>query len=71
MNDPYPAMTLEYALKLLMRIYGVENVVHWRVSDRIGVRANYPGEPRELLVIDQVGGADCSLLDSGVGLVRP
>ena len=43
-------MTLEYALKLLTREYGAENIVHWRVSNRIGIAARYPGEDKSLSV---------------------
>jgi hypothetical protein len=43
-------MTLEYALKLLRREYGAENVVHWRVSNRIGIAAQYPGEDKTISI---------------------
>ena len=48
--DPYPGMTLAYALKLLGREYGAENVVHWRVSDVIGIVLKYPGEDTSVTV---------------------
>lgn len=44
MIDPHPQMTLEYALKLLGHEYGAENVVHWRVSNLIGIVVKYPRE---------------------------
>jgi hypothetical protein len=50
MTDPHPQMTLEYALKLLKREYGAENVVHWRISNRIGIAAQYPGENKSISV---------------------
>jgi len=37
-------MTLEYALKSLQLRYGTENVIHWRVSNMIGLTVRYPGE---------------------------
>lgn len=50
MIDPHPQMTLEYALKLLGHEYGAENVVHWRVSNMIGIVVKYPGEDTNVTV---------------------
>ena len=50
MTDPHPQMTLEYALKLLRREYGADNVVHWRVSNRIGIAAQDPGEDKTISI---------------------
>ena len=44
MIDRYPEMTLEYALKLLKKQYGSENVIYWRVSNTIAVLVNPAGE---------------------------
>ena len=50
MIDPYPGMTLEYALKLLKHQYGTESVIHWRVSNRIGISVRYPSEDTQVSV---------------------
>jgi hypothetical protein len=42
--DPHPQMALDYALKLLGHQYGTENVVHWRVSNMIGIVVKYAGQ---------------------------
>ena len=54
-TDPYPAMTLDYTLESLKLQYGAENVVHWRVSDKIGITAEYPGgdEPVSITLTTQ------------------
>jgi hypothetical protein len=39
--DPYPAMTLDYTLESLKLQYGAKNVVHWRVSDRVGITVKH------------------------------
>jgi len=49
-TDPYPGMTVDYALQSLKLLYGAENVVHWRVSDRVGFTVEYPGEGKPVSV---------------------
>ena len=44
MIDPYPEMTLDYALKLLKKQYGPASVIHWRVSNTIAVCLMPKGE---------------------------
>ena len=44
MTDPYPEMSLEYALKLLKIQYGPDSVVHWRVSNTVAVLVIPEGE---------------------------
>ena len=48
--DPYPAMTLEYALESLKLQYGAENVVHDLASNRIGITVKDPGEDKPVSV---------------------
>ena len=50
MIDPYPEMTLEYALKLLKKQYGPESVIHWRVSNTIAVLITPAGEESSVSV---------------------
>jgi hypothetical protein len=50
MTDPYPDMTLEYALTLLKKQYGPASVIHWRVSNTIAVCLMPPGEPSPVSV---------------------
>ena len=40
-TDPYPDMTVDYALQSLKLLYGAENAGHWRVSDRVGITVKY------------------------------
>ena len=49
MTDPYPEMTLEYALKLLTKQYGPGSV--GRVSNTVEVLVTFPGEERTALVL--------------------
>ena len=49
-TDPYPAMTVDYILQSLQLVYGAENVVYWRVSDRVGISVEYPGEDKPISV---------------------
>ena len=44
MIDRYPAMTLEYAMKLLTKQYGPGSVIHWQLSDTIAVLVTPAGE---------------------------
>ena len=50
MIDPYPEMTLDYALKLLKKQYGPASVIHWRVSNTIAVCLMPTGEPSPVSV---------------------
>jgi hypothetical protein len=43
-------MTLDYTLQSLQLVYGAENVVYWRVSDRVGITVEYPGEDKAISV---------------------
>ena len=49
-TDPYPAMTVDYALESLKLQYGAENVVHDLASKGIGVIVKYPGEDKPVSV---------------------
>ena len=48
MIDPYPEMTLEYALKLLKKQYGPGSV--GRLDNTIEVLVTFPGKERTALV---------------------
>ena len=50
MIDRYPAMALEYALKLLKKQYGPKKVIHWRVSNIIAVLVTPTGEENPVSV---------------------
>jgi len=50
MIDPYPLMTLEYALKLLKKQYGPKRVIHWRLSNTIAVLVTPAGEENPVSV---------------------
>ena len=50
MIDPYPEMTLEYALKLLKNQYGAGSVIHWRINNTIDIFLAHTGASVSLTI---------------------